>query len=58
MIGTMWGGAIVFGGGLPLYDERGSIGGFGVSGDTSCADYDVAWRGRRALELNHAPNAA
>jgi uncharacterized protein GlcG (DUF336 family) len=38
------GGSIVFGGGLPLYDGRTIVGAVGVSGDTSCADHNVAWR--------------
>lgn len=37
------GGTIVFGGGLPLYDGEGRIiGGLGVSGDTPCADHEIA----------------
>ena len=42
-IGKVCGGTIVFGGGLPLYNERGQVvGGLGVSGDTPCADHEVA----------------
>ena len=42
-VGEVCGGTIVFGGGLPLYDEQGQIvGGLGVSGDTPCADHEVA----------------
>ena len=42
-IGKVCGGTIVFGGGLPLYDEQGQVvGGLGVSGDTPCADHEVA----------------
>ncbi len=29
------------------------IGGVGVSGDTSCADHDIAWRVRNNLKLDH-----
>ena len=29
------------------------IGAVGVSGDTSCADHDIAWRTRHALNLDH-----
>jgi uncharacterized protein GlcG (DUF336 family) len=29
------------------------VGAVGVSGDTSCADHDIAWRVRRALNLDH-----
>lgn len=48
-------GVVVFGGGLALYDGRTIIGGLGVSGDTSCADHNVAWRVRHALKLDHVP---
>ena len=47
---------IVFGGGLALYDQSGIIGALGVSGDTSCADHNVAWRVRHALGLDKVPN--
>jgi uncharacterized protein GlcG (DUF336 family) len=51
------GGVNVFGGGLALYDEDGALlGGLGVSGDTSCADHNIAWRVRQALELDHVPS--
>ena len=41
--GEVCGGTIVFGGGLPLYSAEGQvIGGLGVSGDTPCADHEVA----------------
>ena len=29
------------------------MGGVGVSGDTSCADHDIAWRMRNLLMLDH-----
>jgi uncharacterized protein GlcG (DUF336 family) len=32
----------VFGGGLALYDDQGIVGGLGVSGDSACADHNVA----------------
>lgn len=51
MIGRMIGGINVFGGGLALYNEDGIVGGLGVSGDSSCADHNVAWRVREALGL-------
>ena len=45
-----------FGGGLPLYNKAGElVGALGVSGDTSCADHNVAWRVRAALGLDHVP---
>jgi uncharacterized protein GlcG (DUF336 family) len=48
-------GVIVFAGGLPLYDGNAMVGALGVSGDTSCADHNVAWRVRRALGLDKVP---
>lgn len=56
MVGERIGGVNVFGGGLPLYDENGNlVGGLGVSGDSSCADHNIAWRTRAALKLDHVP---
>jgi uncharacterized protein GlcG (DUF336 family) len=47
------GGVNVFGGGLGLYAHGARlIGGVGVSGDTSCADHNIAWRVRHALSLD------
>jgi uncharacterized protein GlcG (DUF336 family) len=47
------GGLIFFGGGVPLYDAAGKIiGGLGVSGDTSCADHEIAKRVRGLAALN------
>ena len=44
------------GGGLPLYNDTGSLlGALGISGDTSCADHIVAWKLRDALQLDHIP---
>ncbi len=46
----------MFGGGLALYDAQGKlIGAIGVSGDTSCADHNIAWKTRQALNLHHVP---
>ena len=54
MVGNKIGGVNVFGGGLALYGPgRVIVGAVGVSGDTSCADHDIAWRVRRALNLDH-----
>ena len=53
--GKVAGGVIVFGGGLPLYDGSGVIGALGVSGDTSCADHNIAWRVRQKLVLDKVP---
>ena len=55
MIGKSPGGVVVFGGGLALYDQNGIVGGVGVSGDTSCADHNVAWRLRQQLKLDKVP---
>ncbi len=55
MVGKKIGGVNVFGGGLALYDASGIIGAVGVSGDTSCADHNVAWRVRKALGLGKGP---
>lgn len=49
MLGRMIGGVNVFGGGLALYDDNGIIGALGVSGDSSCADHNIAWRVRETL---------
>jgi uncharacterized protein GlcG (DUF336 family) len=56
MVGGRIGGINVFGGGLPLYDDDHElVGGIGVSGDTSCADHNVAYRARHALNLDFVP---
>lgn len=56
MVGERIGGVNVFGGGLALYNEKGEIiGALGVSGDTSCADHNIAWRLRHDLALDYVP---
>lgn len=56
MVGRKIGGINVFGGGLALYNKnRTLLGGIGVSGDTSCADHNIAWRTRHALNLDFVP---
>ncbi len=60
MVNHRIGGVNVFGGGLALYtlddgDESKLIGAIGVSGDSSCADHNIAWRVRDALGLDHVP---
>jgi len=55
MNGKRIGGVIVFGGGLALYDGQDVVGGLGVSGDSACADHNVAWRVRQALGLDKVP---
>jgi UrcA family protein len=57
MVGHRIGGINVFGGGLALYDARKElIGAIGVSGDTSCADHNIAWRARHAMGLDWVPS--
>ena len=56
MVGRRIGGVNVFGGGLALYNSRKVlIGAVGVSGDTSCADHNIAWRTRHTLQLDWVP---
>jgi uncharacterized protein GlcG (DUF336 family) len=55
-VGKHVGGVVTFGGGLALYDDNGIAGALGVSGDSSCADHNVAWRVRHALGLDRVPN--
>jgi uncharacterized protein GlcG (DUF336 family) len=52
------GGLIFFGGGVPLYKDGKIIGGLGVSGDTSCADHEIAKRVRTLAGLNPAGGPA
>ena len=57
MIGGRIGGVNVFGGGLALYNSNHKlIGAIGVSGDSSCADHNIAWRARHGLQLDYVPN--
>jgi uncharacterized protein GlcG (DUF336 family) len=56
MVGSRVGGVNVFGGGLALYNKSHVlIGAIGVSGDSSCADHNIAWRTRNTLGLDHVP---
>ena len=56
MVGDKIGGVNVFGGGLALYNSaKQLIGGVGVSGDSSCADHNIAWRTRATLLLDFVP---
>ena len=48
------GGAIAFGGGVPLYRNRRIAGGLGISGDTPCADHEIAKRVRHFAGLDPA----
>jgi uncharacterized protein GlcG (DUF336 family) len=53
MVGKKPGGINVFGGGLALYNSSHVvIGAVGLSGDTSCADHNIAWRVRHALGMD------
>jgi len=53
LVGNKIGGVNVFGGGLALYNASGTlVGAVGVSGDTSCADHNIAWRTRHNLNLD------
>lgn len=57
MVGHKIGGVNVFGGGLALYNSDGMlVGAVGVSGDTSCADHNIAWKLRDALGLDNVPS--
>ncbi len=56
MVGHRIGGVNVFGGGLALYNKwHVLVGAIGVSGDSSCADHNIAWRTRHALHLDYVP---
>jgi uncharacterized protein GlcG (DUF336 family) len=56
MVGGRIGGVNVFGGGLALYNAKGQLlGAVGVSGDSSCADHNIAWRTRHTLKLDYVP---
>jgi len=56
MVGGRIGGINVFGGGLALYNASHQlVGALGVSGDSSCADHNIAWRVRHALGLDYVP---
>ena len=50
--GTVCGGSIAFGGGVPLYKGKTRVGGLGVSGDTACADHEIAKRIRHLAKLD------
>ena len=56
--GKIAGGIITFGGGVPLYGSAGQIiGGLGISGDTACADHEIAKRVRDLAGLNPSGGA-
>jgi len=54
LVGSKIGGVNVFGGGLALYNAaKVLVGAIGVSGDTSCADHNIAWRARHILNMDY-----
>ncbi len=54
LVEVKMGGVNVFGGGLALYNSVGTlVGAIGVSGDSSCADHNIAWRTRHELNLDY-----
>ena len=56
MVGQRIGGVNVFGGGLALYASDGTLlGAIGVSGDSSCADHNIAWKTRDTLGMDFVP---
>jgi uncharacterized protein GlcG (DUF336 family) len=50
--GKLCGGSIAFGGGVPLYRGKTRVGGLGISGDTACADHEIAKRLRHLAQLD------
>jgi uncharacterized protein GlcG (DUF336 family) len=50
--GRICGGSIAFGGGVPLYRNKTKVGGLGLSGDTACADHEIAKRIRHLAQLD------
>ena len=50
--GKLCGGSIAFGGGVPLYRGKTRVGGLGISGDTACADHEIAKRVRHLAQLD------
>jgi uncharacterized protein GlcG (DUF336 family) len=50
--GRVCGGSIAFGGGVPLYRGKTRVGGLGLSGDTACADHEIAKRIRHLAQMD------
>lgn len=50
--GKICGGSIAFGGGVALYRNKTRVGGLGLSGDTACADHEIAKRVRHLANLD------
>jgi uncharacterized protein GlcG (DUF336 family) len=57
-LGKVCGGTIGFGGGVPLYKGKRRVGGLGVSGDTACADHEIAKRVRKAVHMDPPTGSA
>lgn len=57
-VGLIPGGNNRFGGGLAIWKDGVVVGAIGVSGDTSCADHNIALRVRNALGLANTFNEA
>jgi uncharacterized protein GlcG (DUF336 family) len=56
LLGKAVGGVVDFGGGLALYKNKKLIGGLGASGNTACADHNIAWRVREKIGMGEIPN--
>jgi uncharacterized protein GlcG (DUF336 family) len=56
-VGKVCGGTIAFGGGVPLYKGKTRVGALGTSGDTPCADHEIAKRIRDKAGLNPSGGA-
>lgn len=52
VVSKVCGGGITFGGGVPLYRNGRIVGGLGISGDTPCADHEIAKRIRHFASLD------
>jgi uncharacterized protein GlcG (DUF336 family) len=50
--GKVCGGSVAFGGGVPLYKGKTKVGGLGLSGDSACADHEIAKRIRHLANLD------
>jgi uncharacterized protein GlcG (DUF336 family) len=50
--GKICGGSVAFAGGVPLYRGKTRVGGLGISGDTACADHEIAKRIRHLAQLD------
>ncbi len=53
--GKVCAGMITFGGGVALLKDGKIVGGLGISGDTACADHEIAKRVRDLVKLNPSP---